>query len=464
MDKSYMLNSYVNDEEQSSKSLEQINTNMEQYKLRTTGVKTVEELKREVQIFLDKNDVPEEIRDELTRECDSFNENTDLYQASIHLDNIINEYQQRIINDHQNVTEQVKNIKSDLISGISKNLSDVGISLSGDETSVLESIKDENDVYKLKDNANRVVEYYEGQALSDDAPTLELPIEKINVAIESPGSETLLNETKTEVQEEQEIENNSENIESSNKIGDSIEMKDDGSISIQENASNPESMNFVALMTLALVVENSEQNLGEKRNIKVVKAERESNSYQVLFGSFSSQNDKYNPILFKQLQELAGTYNPAVSYTNQLSTYSPELALTLNLINQYVLKQSGSFKMAIKNNGGNYDMKFGFGKEYEDVVNTFIENGTYMTEDINHDAVFVINDDGTKNQLVQLNQILDGLQTKEQTKSQSQKLENQYQKIYLPNNNVASANQIFLITVLITELLLVILGMYFIFS
>lgn len=473
-----MLNSYVSEEEQSSKNLEQINANMEQYKLRTTGVKTVEELKREVQIFLDKNDVPEEIRDELTRECDSFNENTDLYQASIHLDNIMNEYQQRMMNDHQNAIEQVRDIKSDLISGISKNLSNVGISLSGDEASVLESIKDEHDVYKLKNNADRVVEYYEGQALSDDAPTLELPIEKINSAIENPGSETLLNEARIEEHQEaaptDNLENteneaskdNFENTESNNiEIDKTVEIKNDGSISLQENANNPESMNFVAMMTLALVVNQSELNLDKGLDVKIIKDKREENNYQVLFGNFSNKENYYNSILFQKIQKLVTTYNPSISYIKALSTYSPELALSLQIVDDHILKQPGSFKMAIKNNGNSYNMKFGFDDEYQEVVDTFLENNVYTTQDINNDAVCIINDNGNKDQLVQLTQILDGLQFKEKLGEQSLALENQYQKkLILPLDNAANVNQIFLTTVLVTELLLVLLGIYFIFS
>ena len=110
-------------------------------------------------------------------------------------------------------------------------------------------------------------------------------------------------------------------------------------------------------------------------------------------------------------------------------------------------------------------MKFGFSSDYQEVVDAFIENGAYMTEDINHDPVSIINDNGNKEQLMQLGQILDGLETKEKEKNQVEQLQNQYQKklIYPVNNNAANISQIFLMTVLIADLFLVLISIYFFF-
>lgn len=452
MDKSYMLNSYISDESKSLNALDQANNNKEQYYFRTTGVKTLEELKKEVAIFLEKNEVPIELREKLVATINGFNENTNLYQASIYLDDIINNYQKEAENNYKKNSEQVTEIKTDLVNQVKSDLDGIGISLEGDPTLTLDSINSERDVYKIKENTDRVVDYYQDKPVDNDSPTIMLSMEDINKAVDKPNDETLLNES---IDQEMKPVNQTP----------SIDMKDDGSITLEGNANNPESMNFTAMMTLALVVGNNNLNLGENRDIKFNKEIRETNNYQVEFGNYSTHTNKFDPVLLQKVQQLASSYNPSVSYINTLSTYSTEMFLAFQIVNNYILKQPGSFKMAIKNNNGNYNMKFGFSSDYQEVVDAFIENGAYMTEDINHDPVSIINDNGNKEQLMQLGQILDGLETKEKEKNQVEQLQNQYQKklIYPVNNNAANISQIFLMTVLIADLFLVLISIYFFF-
>ena len=316
----------------------------------------------------------------------------------------------------------------------------------------MDSITSERDVYKIKENTDRVVDYYQDKPVDNDSPTIMLSMDDINKAVDKPNDETLLNEA---IDQEMKPVNPTP----------SIDMKDDGSITLEGNANNPKSMNFTAMMTLALVVGNNNLNLGENRDIKFNKEIRETNNYQVEFGNYSTHTNKFDPVLLQKVQQLASSYNPSVSYINTLSTYSTEMFLAFQIVNNYILKQPGSFKMAIKNNNGNYNMKFGFSSDYQEVVDAFIENGAYMTEDINHDPVSIINDNGNKEQLMQLGQILDGLETKEKEKNQVEQLQNQYQKklIYPVNNNAANISQIFLMTVLIADLFLVLISIYFFF-
>ena len=378
-----MLNSYISDESKSLNTLDQANNNKEQYYFRTTGVKTLEELKKEVAIFLEKNEVPIELREKLVATINGFNENTNLYQASIYLDDIINNYQKEAENNYKKDSEQVTEIKTDLVNKVKSDLDGIGISLEGDPTLTLDSITSERDVYKIKENTDRVVDYYQDKPVDNDSPTIMLSMEDINKAVDKPNDETLLNEA---IDQEMKPVNPTP----------SIDMKDDGSITLEGNANNPESMNFTAMMTLALVVGNNNLNLGENRDIKFNKEIRETNNYQVEFGNYSTHTNKFDPVLLQKVQQLASSYNPSVSYINTLSTYSTEMFLAFQIVNNYILKQPGSFKMAIKNNNGNYNMKFGFSSDYQEVVDAFIENGAYMTEDINHDPVSIINDNGNK--------------------------------------------------------------------
>ena len=136
MDKSYMLNSYVSEEEQSSKNLEQINANMEQYKLRTTGVKTVEELKKSIESML-------------TQTLKNF-------EFIIVLDNPQNNEHKKVINEYLNKDERIiflineKNIglAASLNKGIDKARGEYIARMDADDISMTNRLEEEYNFLK----------------------------------------------------------------------------------------------------------------------------------------------------------------------------------------------------------------------------------------------------------------------------------------------------------------------------
>ena len=87
-----MLDEYISDQNKSFIEKEEADTNLEKLEFRIQGSKTIEEIKKEVSIFLEKNNVPPEVEEELQQICDEFDENTDVYHASLYLENFMKQY------------------------------------------------------------------------------------------------------------------------------------------------------------------------------------------------------------------------------------------------------------------------------------------------------------------------------------------------------------------------------------
>ena len=451
-----MLDEYISDQNKSFIEKEEADTNLEKLEFRIQGSKTIEEIKKEVSIFLEKNNVPPEVEEELQQICDEFDENTDVYHASLYLENFMKQYLEDKEKSHQENSDTVREIKTDLIEKVKKDLDAVGVMLSDSDDTLVDSIQSEADVYKLKDNAEQVTEYLNerNQLLTEEEKTLvELPSEQLTQVLEKPGDEALLQNVLVEAEKQVDVKDSQ------------IEVKEDGSVVVEGNINHSESMNVVALMTLALMVENSEFNLEQNMDMKFVKQESEESNFQVTFGHFPQSIDATHleKDILPKVMELVNNYHAFTSYMDILGAYSPEIMLALKIVKEQVFNQPGSFQLAIKNNGNSYDMKFGIDDHYQDLINAFCENGAYMTEDINHDSIIIIPGNQKSDQLVLLNAVLESLMQKGYTNEEAQQLLNQYQKKLVFDNNTANVQRTFLIVVLITEIVLLSVGIYFLF-
>ena len=197
-------------------------------------------------------------------------------------------------------------------------------------------------------------------------------------------------------------------------------------------------------------------------DMKFVKQESEESNFQVTFGHFPESIDTTHleKDILPKVMELVNNYHPFTPYMDILGTYSPEIMLALKIVKEQVFNQPGSFQLAIKNNGNSYDMKFGIDDRYQDLINAFCENGAYMTEDINHDSIIIIPGNQKSDQLVLLNAVLESLMQKGYTNEEAQQL---YQKKLVFDNNAANVQRTFLIVVLVTEIVLLSVGIYFLF-
>ena len=453
-----MLNDYVEDEDKSFIEKEEANTNLNNLEFRIQGSKTIDEIKKEVSIFLEKNDIPLEIEKGLEKICDDFNENTDVYQASIYLENFMKEYLSNKEKKHQENSDTVQEIKEDVVEEIKKELDDVGITVSGSSDLLVDSIQEEADIYKLKDNVDRTTEYFEerNQIVPEENKTLvEIPSDEIADILESPTDEVLL----TNVLTEEEKQNNN--------IDNQVEVKEDGSIIVQGDATNNDSMNFAAMMTNALVASNDDYGLDEKLDMKFIKDQEHESTFKIIYGDFpilKQPNSTIDPTVASKIGSLTANYQSQVSYMQLLGAKSPELMTALTLIQEQLLNEKGAFQMAVKNGGKQHEMMFAVDENYNHVSTAFHESGAMVSHDAMEHSIIRVNNTSPGEQLMVLSTTLDNLRQKKIESSLVN--QNVYQKqLVYPNqmNEAANVHKTFLIVVLVAEMLLLLVGSYFLF-
>lgn len=451
MDRSSMLNSYVADNEFNQKSLDAANNDLSALEFRIRGSKTVAEIKNEVDIFLERNNVPEEVKDNLLRICDNFSENTTVYQAMSYLEDFMSRHVSEKEKYFTKSDDTVSDIKEEVITDAMKSLDDIGITLVGaDTTDMAEKIKDEDDVYKIKNNVERTTEHFNSQ--KDLSPNndnqIEIDSNIIEEVIETPGDETLL-ESATSEQEDTTIE--VETTDNSSKI----EVLPDGTIIYSGDKNTDNSMNFVAMVTSALVVDNElDMNLSKMAN--------ESSTYRVAFGNFYPKQDGnyQHTIIAGEVKSLVSSYNPSTSYKDILMQKSPELMMSLNIVDEEVLGKTGLFQMNVDNKNGNYGFSFILDENYSDLTQAFSEGGAMVTNDAAENSVVMLNNTTPGDNLFALNITASSIHDLRQQIKNLQNV-NAYQKQlkYDPKmNESALANPNFFMIVLIANLIMLTLG------
>lgn len=457
MDRSYMLNSYVRDNEDNLEEKENAEDYLEKLKFRINGSKSIEEIKREVEIFLEKNDVPSQIHDDLIKICDDFNETTDLYHAEKYLEDYLSNYLQQKENDYQKSTDTIHDIKEELVEESKKQLDSVGITMSGSTDSVLDKIQSEDDVYKLKNNVETAVEFFDQRNAifgEENVSTLEIPIKTIEEALEKPSQETVLEAALDE-----------QNV--SNYHVNEVKVNNDGSVVIQGDANNPESMNFAALITTALVTSNQDLGMDTNLDMKFIKEPEHDSTFKIIYGDFplpAQTNNAVGSFIAAKVGELTKNYQSQVSYMELLGTKSPELMTALTLIQEQILKEKGAFQMAVKNGGRHHEMVFAVDENYADVSTAFYESGAMVSHDVMEHSIIRVNNTTPGEQLMILSATLENLRQKEMESSLVNQNNYQKQLVYPSQmNEAANVYSVFLTVVSIAELLLISVFLYILF-
>lgn len=450
MEKSYLINDYVNELENNKQEVLNAEEYSEKYFFRTNGSRSISELKKEVGKFLEQNDVDQELKNELIGICDSLNENSDLYQSSLFLENTVKAYIDAKKKSLNIANEQVDEIKTGLIEKNIGRLNDVGISVTGDISDMKDAIQNVDDVYSLERNVDEAINYYYERNKTFDSETMtEMSIHGLKDALHHPNESNVLDTALND--ERKTVANNKP-----------LQINDDGTIQINSSNKNPEAMNFVAMITLLLATNNSDFSLNTGMDIKFIKERNVENDFRVIYGYFPlpPNGNNLDPTFERKIYELANSYNPNVSYSELLSNVSPELQQAFQIIGENAFDQTGEFKMAVKSNGSGYDIKMGMDENYQDIIDAFSESGAYMFEDMDGTIIIII--PNNINQLAILNAVLESLKQKGYSDEQAQNLVNQYQKKLVYNNESANVPAQLLIIITLVCVIEILGFLYFI--
>lgn len=446
MDRSYMLNSYMEENENNLNEQQQAQELKDKLEFRINGSKTIDEIKKQVSIFLEKNNVPPKIEEDLIKICDTFNESTDVYVAEKYIEDYIQNYLEEKDKEYNKSNETVTEIKQEVVDEAKKSLEEVGITMTGDTDSVLDSIQSERDVFKIKENVEVTTNYFANNT-NENSPTMEIPVITIEESINNPTTDTILEET---------IQNNNVN---------EIVINEDTSIEINGDVKD-DSINFAAMMTDVLVTTNNDNGFDARLDMKFVKENENDSKFKIIYGNFpiNEPGNKLNPETIYVIRKISESYDPSVDYFKLLESDSIELATSLKIIENNILNQKGSFKMAVKTDGLSQDIIFAMSPEYYEVSNAFSESGATVVNNGN-ESVVKVNNNTIGEKIVILTTTLENLDKKNLEKTEPVKENNYQKKLVLPDiNQAANAHNIFLAVTACAEVLLLILFIYFIFK
>lgn len=379
MDRSELINDYVNHNVQTQTKYDTNLSYLENLKYRLTGCTSITEIKEELNRFLDNNQIQGEIRNDLTRIAKDFDENTDLYNAQRYLENYLSELVDKNKKELEKSQEDVNDIKQSVIDQARKDLEDVGVRLVGDEEDVFDDIKDLDDVEKIQKEVEVVKAQRENEVRDLDAQPTEVEIGEIKNVVENSGNQNLANA----------VEVNQVELDSNSPIQD----RGDGTIEIKGDANNDESMNFMAMMTTALVASDIGNDLSMNLDLdmRMMKDVTDVYQYKAIFGNFPvskmTDDKKLSSEVIADIQKLGAEYNPSKDYIAVLNQSSPELAEAFQLVDDNLLKQEGAFQFLVKNDGTSCEMMFALDEHYNAVSEAFQDNGAMVSNDVNENNI-----------------------------------------------------------------------------
>ena len=501
MDREYLINDYVNYNNEVKSGMEDAEYNLENLQFRIKGSKSVNELKRELITFLDNNNISGQVREDLERIASEFNENTDLYDAERYLENYLQDVLSKQEQEFEKSNGDVRDIQKDVVSKAKEDLDEVGITVTGDEEELYDSIDDLKAVEKIKSNVDNAKDYFSDRANNPNLEEIEISVDTMQDALDSPGDNTILKEAINN--HEEDIDNRESNRDmdvlasTSVVVGDSSDVssdisdsevdveeakeevveepevinndldvidRNDGSVEVKGDSVNRESLNFMAMMTAILVSSAVGNDLSMNLNLdmRVKKEITDKESYKIIFGNFpingKNGENKLPPELINRIKEAAQGYNPNRNYMETLSKTSPEIAETLKMLHEHLLDNTGAFQLLIKNGGTNHEMMFAFDENYNNVSDAFQTNGAILTNDASENSIVRLNNTVPGEQLLLLRSTNKTLEQKIDEKTGTLSNEMQYIKKMDDIDNVGNASTIFLTVVTVAEVLM--LGIY----
>ena len=457
MDRQELFNDYRDYNIQTQESYDTNLSYLEGLRYRLTGCTSINEIKEELYNFLDNNKIQGQIRDDLTKIANDFDETTDLYNAQRYLENYLGELVEKNKKELDKSESDIKEIKQEVIDDAKKDLQEVGVKLTGDEEQIFGDINDLKDIDKIKDNVDEVKEYLKEEIKTKDSQEIEVNVDSLSNVVEQSGDQTLVNE----------VAANQVETDSNSPIQD----RGDGTIEIIGDASNEQSMNFMAMMTTALVTSDVGNDLSMNLDLdmRMMKDVTDIYQYKAIFGNFpvSKMTDdrKLSPEIIADIQKLGDQYNPSKDYVAVLNQTSPEISEAFKLIDDNLLNKEGAFQFLLKNGGTEHEMMFALDEHYNDVSEAFQHNGAMISNDVNENNIVRLPNSTPGDQLLTLQQTNAELKQNELEASQ-QTLENGVAmvKTYEPPkaeedlDEAANVSPTLLIVVTIVELLLI--GVY----
>ncbi|MDE5587040.1 MAG: hypothetical protein K2I72_01560 [Bacilli bacterium] len=401
-----MLNDYVSTAKENKGSFDIVVDYLSKLNSSLQGVQTVFQVKYQIVEFINTYEIPQEVIDVLSNACQELDSGSSVYEACSYIFELMQQMTEERENDAKKSEDELKEIQQNVTDHLENQLDEVGINIRGDYGELEEKIQTEEDVSRLKDNINRVVEYLKErqQVIGENNTEVSLSTEQVVASLEENGDETVLNA----VLEEEEARLDQ-------PINENVEIDQDGFIVVHANSQKEESMDFVKMMAIGLMTANSDSILSNANfGMIITKNQYNQSDFSIKFGNLSNQigqNFSSDPQVMSKISELVNSFQTHVDYSSLLSTSSPEIALLFQLFEKYVLDKEGMAQITVQNGTGNLNISFGLDENYQGFAETLKTNGALFTETPTGDYVCNVTETMPGNALMILNSTNETMET-----------------------------------------------------
>ena len=461
MDRSELFDEYLKDSEKDKTLFDNYQDYYSALIFRIHDSKSMVELKKELNTFFMQNNVPAELYSEMVAIYELNAVSEDVHLVVSRLEEYLKSKVDELEKESTVSSQIVKEIKEEVVEETVFDLEQAGVNVVGDEDELLQSIESQEDIDKLKENVEKTADYLHEreQLVSNDDESFEITVDKIQDSLEMPGENGILNS----VIESEEV---------SEDIGDLGLSFENGMVSLYGDNADENSMNFMMMMTAALLLPDTMDMLFDNLGMQMVKDNSQTTQFKVEFGKFpvvGHPENHLDKVAISKVVEVARTFQPSADYSMVLSEKSPELFLACQLFQNHILNTDGAARIAVKREDDDFRILFGLDEKLEAVSESFSTNGADVNRNPNG-AVVQLGERSSIERIMVLSNTIETLDTMSKEREGQMTLDKErgaYVKKYtMDSSNVSNegkANTLTLILVVTAEILAVAFSLFFLF-
>lgn len=459
MDRASFFDSYVEEETMTKESLAQCIHYLEGLNQYLLGVKTAQDFSQALFQFLRSNSFSEEAVAILNKICQGLSSNDTVYAACIYLTDTFRQVVASREKEHEEASGELADLRSDVVSHIERQLGEVGVSITGDYGELENQIKSTDDVERLRENIDCVVDYLKEreEVIGKNETDVTLSTDEVIEATEKVRDTTILEN----VQEAEQVEEQ--------EAVDGLSFDEENHVILEVDKTHKESMDFAKMMMLGLLTSYATSDIAKSSfGMQIEKGERQINDFTVKFGAnnFSKEAMAMDGKVTNQIMELAKSFQTSTDYTALLTNASPELQCMVQLFEKGVLGKEGAFRLGVRQDGAQLGFAMKLGGQFSEVADALSTNGAPIVETPAGDYYCQFRETvkgDTLSTLTSTNETLDSLNDEKALQEGGAEKKNTsvlVKTLDLPTDHAALVNPYLLIAVSIFEVLSLLLVLF----
>lgn len=373
MDNASFFDSYVEEELVTKESLAQCIRYFEGLNQYLLGVESAQDFSQALFQFLRSNSFSEEAVALLNKICQGLSSNDTVYAACTYLTDTFRQVVASREKEHQQASGELADLRNDIVSHIERQLGNVGVSITGDYGELENQIQSTDDVERLRDNIDCVVDYLKEREkmIGENETEVTLSTEEVVEATQKAGDTTILEN----VQEAEQV--------SEQETIDGLSFDAKNNVILDVDNVHPESMDFAKMMMIGLLTTYATRDIANSLfGMQIEKGERQINNFTIKFGAnnFSKEAKPLDAKITNQIMELAKSFHTSTDYTTLLSNASPELQSMIQLFEKNVLGKEGAFRLGVRQDGEQLGFAMKLGEQYSEISDALSTNGAPVTQ------------------------------------------------------------------------------------